>query len=135
MIESEHRARGSTSSAISNAAVRLLQEYTGRGPTRARTTINHDSVLILFGDALTKGEKKLAAVGDGALVLQMRHRFQEAMSEDLITLVETETERKVIAFMSSNHLDPDMAAEVFVLEPLAKTDQAADVHADGGASG
>jgi uncharacterized protein YbcI len=115
--------------------VRLLQEYTGRGPTKARTTINHDSVMILFGDALTKGEKKLAQVGDGAIVLQVRHRFQEAMSEDLIAIVETETERKVIAFMSANHLDPDMAAEVFVLEPLAKTEQAADVHTDDGASG
>jgi uncharacterized protein YbcI len=135
MLESEQRARGSTSSAISNAAVRLRQEYTGRGPTRARTTINHDSVMILFGDALTKGERKLAEVGDGALVLQMRHRFQEAMSEDLIALVETETERKVIAFMSSNHLDPDVAAEVFVLEPLAKTEQAADGHVESGASG
>jgi uncharacterized protein YbcI len=135
MIESEHRARGSTSSAISNAAVRLLQEYTGRGPTKARTTINHDSVMILFGDALTKGEKKLAEIGDGAIVLQMRHRFQEAMSDDLVALVETETQRKVIAFMSANHLDPDMAAEVFVLEPIAKTEQAADGHVDGGESG
>jgi hypothetical protein len=33
------------------------------------------------------------------------------------------TERKVIAFMSSNHIDPDLAVEVFVLEPQD------DVHA------
>jgi hypothetical protein len=26
-------------------------------------------------------------------------------------------ERKVVAFMSDNHIDPDYAAEVFVLEP------------------
>jgi uncharacterized protein YbcI len=64
-----------TSSAISNGAVRLLREYTGRGPTKARTTINHDSVMILFGDTLTKGEKKLADIGDGDVVLHMRHRY------------------------------------------------------------
>jgi hypothetical protein len=35
--------------------------------------------MILLGETLTKGEKKLAERGDGASVLQMRHRFQEAM--------------------------------------------------------
>ena len=39
------------------------------------------------------------------------------MSEDLIALVERHTRRKVVAFMSANHAEPDMAAEVFVLEP------------------
>jgi uncharacterized protein YbcI len=111
------QARGASASAISNGAVRLLQEYTGRGPTKARTVINTDSVMILFGDTLTKGERKLADNGDGEMVLQMRHRFQEAMREDLIALVETTMVRKVVAFMSTNHIDPDMAAEVFVLAP------------------
>jgi uncharacterized protein YbcI len=48
----------------------------------------------------------------------MRHRFQQAMREDLIAVVEKQMERKVVAFMSANHIDPDMAVEVFVLEPL-----------------
>ena len=56
-------------------------------------------------------------------VLDMRHRFQNAMREDLIAAVEMNTERKVIAFMSENHIDPDMAAEVFVLEPQPDGDQ------------
>jgi uncharacterized protein YbcI len=133
MSESQHRARGSTSSAISNGAVQLLQEYTGRGPTKARTTINHDSVVILFGDTLTKGERRLAELGDGAVVIQMRHRFQEAMREDLIALVEKHMERNVVAFMSSNHIDPDMAAEVFVLEPLPEGEETAGARRDGGA--
>jgi uncharacterized protein YbcI len=135
MSEPEQRVRGSTSSDISNGAVRLLHEYTGRGPTKARTTINGDSVVILLGDTLTKGEKKLAEKGDGAMVLQMRHRFQLAMQEDLIGLVETQMQRKVVAFMSANHLDPDMAAEVFVLEPQADGDDAGEAGLDGGATG
>ena len=121
MSETEERARGTISLAISNGAVRLLHEYTGRGPTKARTTINHDSVMILFGDSLTKAERTLAEKGDGAVVLQMRHRFQEAMRDDLIGLVETETGRKVVAFMSANHIEPDMAAEIFALEPVPET--------------
>jgi uncharacterized protein YbcI len=117
MSESAQRARGSTASAISDGAVRLVREYTGRGPTKARTVIDGDSVMVLFADVLTKGERKLADRGDGDAVIQMRHRFQEAMREDLVRLVEAEMGRKVIAFMSGNHIDPDMAAEVFVLAP------------------
>ena len=44
------------------------------------------------------------------------------MREELVGAVERLSERKVIAFMSDNHIDPDMAAEVFVLEPLPTTD-------------
>jgi uncharacterized protein YbcI len=61
----------------------------------------------------------------------MRHRFQEAMREDLITVVEKQMERKVVAFMSTNHIDPDMAAEVFVLEPLPDGESPA-THEDAG---
>ena len=39
------------------------------------------------------------------------------MRDDLVAAVELLTERNVIAFMSTNHLDPDMGAEIFVLEP------------------
>jgi uncharacterized protein YbcI len=117
MSEPAQRARGVIASAISSNAVRMLHEYTGRGPTKARTTINRDTVMIVFADTLTKGERKLAENGDGETVLQMRHRFQEAMRDDLVAMVESEMERKVLAFMSTNHIDPDMAAEVFVLEP------------------
>ena len=39
------------------------------------------------------------------------------MREDLVAAVEILIERKVIAFMSDNHIDPDMAAEIFILEP------------------
>src|SRR5204863_6613106 len=102
MSVTQQRARGSISSAISNGTVRMLQEYTGRGPTKARTTINQDTVMVLFGDTLTKGEKRLAENGDAATVLEMRHRFQEAMREDLIAIVQRETARKVVAFMSAN---------------------------------
>jgi hypothetical protein len=47
------------------------------------------------------------------------------MERDLIMAVEALTHRKVAAFMSTNHVAPDFAAEVFVLdEPVH---QAAEV--------
>lgn len=42
---------------ISTAAVQLLHEYTGRGPTKAKTLINDDVVTLLLADTLTKGER------------------------------------------------------------------------------
>ena len=95
----------------------MLREYTGRGPTKAKTTINDDSVMILLADTLTKGERKLVETGKADHVTGLRHEFQKVMRDDLIALVERETDRKVIGFMSDNHVDPDLAVEVFVLAP------------------
>jgi uncharacterized protein YbcI len=124
-------AGANTSVAISNGAVRILREYTGRGPTKARTIISRDTVLILFAETLTKGEQKLAEIGDPEVVLRMRHRFQQAMEAELTSLVETQLEREVLAFMSANHLDPDLAAEIFVLKPLAEEHPAVGAELDG----
>lgn len=112
-----HHHGASPASEISAAAVQLVREYTGRGPTRSRTTINQDSVMILLGDTLTRGERKLVESGQADRVLQLRHDYQGAMSDDLVKAVEETLHRKVIAFMSQNHIDPDLAVEVFVLEP------------------
>jgi uncharacterized protein YbcI len=113
----ERSTGGSLAAAISNATVRIMAEYIGRGPTKARTSIRDDIVLVLLEDTLTKAERSLLAAGQAAFVLETRGRHQMTMREDLIAAVEMLTERKVIAFMSTNHIDPDMAAEMFVLEP------------------
>ena len=113
----EHPHNGSPNAEISRSAVQLLREYTGRGPTRARTTINSDSVMIVLGDILTKGERKLAESGKAQRVLDVRHDFQMVVREELVAVVERTLDRKVIAFMSDNHLDPDLAVEVFILNP------------------
>lgn len=106
-----------SSEMISTATVRLLHEYTGRGPTKAKTLINEDVVTVLMADTLTKGERKLVDTGRTDQVLQLRHEYQMVMRDDLVQIVERQLHRKVIAFMSQNHTDPDLAVEVFVLEP------------------
>ena len=102
---------------ISTAAVQLLREYTGRGPTKAKTLINDNVVTVLLADTLTTGERKLVESGRADRVLQLRHDYQLTMREELIAIVERQLDRKVIAFMSQNHIDPDLAVEVFVLQP------------------
>jgi uncharacterized protein YbcI len=112
----QHEGVGS-SPMISTATVQLLHEYTGRGPTKAKTVINEDLVTILLADTLTNGEQRLVESGREERVLQLRHDYQLTMRDDLVAIVERQLGRTVIAFMSQNHIDPDLAVEVFVLEP------------------
>jgi uncharacterized protein YbcI len=116
-VTEEHSGRGSMQADISNAIVRLLHDYTGRGPTKARTTISGDLIVCMLADTLTKGELSLVRDGRSELVLTTRHAYQETMRNDIVAEVERITSRKATAFMSSNHIDPDYAVEVIVLEP------------------
>ena len=117
---------GSKSAAISNLTVRLLSQYTGRGPTKARTFFNDDMVTVVLQDTLTKAENTLVAKDQRDLVLLTRTTFQEVMGDDLIAGIEEITGRTVIAFLSANHIDPDIAVETFMLAPTpaALTDSA-----------
>jgi uncharacterized protein YbcI len=131
MAETAQQPAGGVASAISTAAVRLLADYTGRGPTKARTVLDRQLVVIVFGDSLTKGETTLASSGQADLVLEIRHRFQNAMQDELSAAVELQTQRKVIAFMSANHIDPDLGVEVFVLdEPVLDVADVVASHED-----
>jgi uncharacterized protein YbcI len=103
--------------AISNLIVRLLSEYTGRGATQARTHFNDDLVTVVVQDLMTKGERSLIRDGQGELVLETRRAYQVSMGEELSAGIEEITGRKVIAFLSANHLDPDVAIESFMLAP------------------
>ena len=105
--------------AISNAVVKILHEYTGRGPTKARTIITDSLVTCLLADSLTRGELSLVKDGKAALVRDVRRHYQETMRRELVAAVEKHTGRNVIAFMSDNHIDPDYAIEAFILEPPA----------------
>lgn len=116
-VTHERPTAGSMSAAISNAVVRLLSEYTGRGPTKARTYIDEDLITVVLQDTLTKGERSLLRDGEVALVLANRKAFQNSMAADMIAAVEQLSGRVTTAFLSANHIDPDVAVESFVLAP------------------
>jgi uncharacterized protein YbcI len=111
---------------ISTAVVQLLHDYTGRGPTKAKTLINDDVVTVLLADTLTRGERRLVEAGHSDRVLQLRHDYQLTMRDELVACVEGQLDRKVIAFMSQNHIEPDLGVEVFVLEPDGAEKRKAD---------
>jgi uncharacterized protein YbcI len=113
----EQTADGALLTAISNAVVQIVREYTGRGPTKARASIRDNVVTVLMQETLLKAEHSLIADSKAALVVEMRRSFQQTMRVELSAAVERLTERRVIAFMSDSHLDPDYSIEVFVLGP------------------
>jgi len=104
--------------AISNLVVRLLSQYTGRGPTKARTYLNDDLVTVVLHDSLTHAERTLVDKGRSELVLETRRTFQDVMGDDLIAGVQDILGREVIAFCSANHVDPDIAVETLILAPV-----------------
>ena len=112
----ERQLAGPLYLAISNAIVGLLREYTGRGPTKARTTIRENVVLVMLEQTLTKGEQVLVEKGRDEQVLTLRHEYQEAMRDESSAKVAELTGRNVVAMMSANHINPDLGAEIYVLD-------------------
>jgi uncharacterized protein YbcI len=120
MPDEDHIAnQGALAAAISNTVVQALARTTGRGPTKAKTTLGQNGVFVVLQDTMTKGERSLADAGEGQVVLDVRRKWQSVMQVDVSREIEELTGRKVVGFMSDNHIDPDLAVEVFVLEPLA----------------
>ena len=64
-----------------------------------------------------KGERSLIRDGKADFVLETRRAYQLTMREDYTAGIEEITGRRVIAFLSANHIDPDIAIESFVLAP------------------
>ena len=121
---------GPLAAAISNAMVGLLHEYTGRGPTRARTTLDEDLIVCVLGDTLTNSERRLVSGDEERLVLEQRSTFQRLMRDEAVDAIEGLTGRKVAAFMSNNHIDPDLAVETFVLARQHGPSRPADAPAE-----
>jgi uncharacterized protein YbcI len=114
--EIDHSERGAMAAAISRSTVQLLSEYTGRGPTKARAYISQDLISVVLRDTMSQGERSLFREGKPELVLAVRKAYQDTMGPALIEAVERHSGQRVVAFLSDNHLDPDIAVESFVME-------------------
>jgi uncharacterized protein YbcI len=73
-------------------------------------------VLTLMHGVLTNAEKQFSQTSQGESVNRIRHLFQQTMGPDFQEAVERLIGRKVIAFISGNNLDPDVTAEVCILD-------------------
>jgi uncharacterized protein YbcI len=102
---------------ISNAVVRLVREHFGKGPTQAKTLLHDDAVVTILRGGFTHAEKTLYKAGRADIVDEGRRAMQAVFEREMRAEVERLTSRRVIAFLSANHHDPDASVEVFLLEP------------------
>jgi uncharacterized protein YbcI len=119
-------ARGEVLASISTGLVRLHSRYYGKGPTKAKTYLVNDTVICILRGGFTTVERTLIDEGNVEAVYQIRRSFQQAMEVQFTAVVEEAVGRKVIAYMSQIHQDPDLAVEIFVLEPTG--DPAVGMH-------
>src|SRR5207248_4718256 len=102
-------AGGRLLSAISTGFVQLLRDHYGRGPLKAKTYALDDLVVcVMRGSGFTPLEKTMMGAGDGERVVAMRENFQELMAERYKAMIEELTSRRVLAFLSQAHVDPDI---------------------------
>ena len=111
------QAERSPAVAISNAIVQIHKEGYGKGATRARTRMMEDTIVVELDDVLTRVEQTLVSAGRQDQVRETRHVFQQAHRDVFVAAIERITGRRVRAFMSQIHFDPDVAVEIFLLEP------------------
>jgi uncharacterized protein YbcI len=115
MAEGEQKALGEIRATISREIVRLQAEYYGKGPTKAKTYIFDDLVVVVLEETFTRAEKTLAQRGEGEVIQHIRRRFQQQMTENFTSVVEQATGRKVRAFLSDTHIAHDVSVETFLL--------------------
>lgn len=122
MVEhSEIQPAGSVAAAVSRALVHMHKEFYGKGPVRAKTYFVNDTVICMLAGGFTTVEQTLISDGKAEEVEQIRRSFQRTMEHKFRARIEELTGREVIAYMSQVHTSPDLAVELFVLQPRGET--------------
>ena len=107
---------GELNAAIARAVVRFHSQLLGRGPTKAHAFYWDNIVVIVLEEVMSQAERNLAAAGQEAAVLQTKAAAQVAMRPYLRSMIERLTGCKMLAFLSASNIDPDVAAELFILD-------------------
>jgi uncharacterized protein YbcI len=115
MGQDDQQALGEMRARISREIVRLQAEYYGKGPTKAKTYIVDDLVVVVLAESFTRAEKTLAERGEGEAIQHIRRRFQQQMAEDFTSVVEQATGRRVRVFLSDTDIAQDVSVETFLL--------------------
>jgi uncharacterized protein YbcI len=94
------------------------ERYHHRIPVTAKTLLLGDEVLVcVLAGIYSDVEKTMIEVQRGTLVQQVRSAFQVAMQSKFIATVERLSGREVLAFISDQHVGPDIEIELFILKP------------------
>jgi uncharacterized protein YbcI len=111
----EKGAVGEIAGEISARVLGLLRGPTGGGATNAKTIISSDLVLVTLSDCLTTAETKVVAAGQADLVTRARGGLYDGIRDEATAIVEELTDRQVVAYLTAQHDDPELAILVFYL--------------------
>ncbi|HEY7934360.1 MAG TPA: Na-translocating system protein MpsC family protein [Solirubrobacteraceae bacterium] len=104
---------------LCNGLVGLFREFAGRGPSKCKAHwAGRDLIVVILRGGFTTAEQTLYEAGQGMAVRDSQHALSDVLEMKMTELVQNVTARKVQAFMSASHQDPDLRALLFVLEPL-----------------
>jgi uncharacterized protein YbcI len=116
--EEEQLQGGRLLVAVADGVVRLQRDFAGKGPTTCKAHwAGPDILVVMLRGGFTAAEQTLFEGGHGQSVRESRMKLQDTLEARMSGMVEELTGRKVVAFMSASHQDPDISAELFVLEP------------------
>jgi uncharacterized protein YbcI len=106
---------------ITNRIVAFMREHYGRGPIKAKTYVLDNLIVCVLTDGgFTAIERTMMEGREPDRVLEMRRDFQRMMKERYTEMIEALTDRKVLAFLSQAHIEPDLTIEIFLMDgPLA----------------
>ena len=108
---------GQLLAAISNSIVAILREHYGRGPMKAKSYALDDIIVVVMrGSGFTPLEQTIMDSGEPTRVIAMREDFQRVMAERYKATIEELTGRKVLAFLSQAHVEPDITMEIFFID-------------------
>jgi len=103
---------------VCSGVARVLSERLGRGPTKCRASwCGRDAIVVLLQDGYPIAEETLRVAGHGEAVRDARLLMLGAVEDELSRLVAEATGRHVEAVLSATRLQPDVSAEIFLLEP------------------
>ena len=106
--------------AVTDAMVALHQRYHHRIPVTAKTLMLGDDLLAcVLGGVYTDVEKTMIELQHKTIVQESRSAFQSAMQHKFIAAVEGISGRDVLAFISNQHVGPDIEIELFMLRAVA----------------
>jgi uncharacterized protein YbcI len=109
-------AAGKLLSEITNRIVALMREHYGRGPIKAKTYVLDNLIVCVLSNGFTAIERTMMEGGEPERVLEMRRDFQRMMKVRYSKMIEELTGRKVLAFLSQAHVEPDLTVEMFLMD-------------------
>src|SRR5438132_5111754 len=110
-------AGGQLLAAISTSIVGILRDHYGRGPMKAKTYVLDDIIIVVMrGSGFTALEQTIMDSGQPERVIAMREDFQHVMAKQYKQTIEELTGRKVLAFLSQAHVEPDITMEIFFVD-------------------